>query len=260
MSDAVTPYALLFAPYDAVALIANSEELDLAAVQADLPANTLFVFFTRCPRVIKTPFRRDAVLFHLLNAALEINETDAVADKARALFAPGALKAEFGLRIGRGGKVLDPPDRQAAGIDHTVDCSKITNEWYTPGLAPTTGFAASLWLHALLPDKDIYLCGFSGVRGAAFTVRTMHDWTLEQSVLRLMYRRGSLIPFEKAKRQPSLHERVQMAVPGATAEEICAVTDDVLAARLTALDRLMARLVSILRLPLSIDGWLKRRG
>lgn len=250
----------LFASYEAIAIIANSETLDLKAVEAAMPERTLFVFFTRCMRVIRPPFTRDAVLIHLLNGELELNESEAVAAKARALFAGGALKTEIGLRVGRGGGALaTAPGEASKAVPHTVDCSRIVTSWYTPRLAPTTGFAATLWLRKLVPDMPIYMCGFTGVRGTAFTMRTMHDWTLEQSILKLMYRRGELLRFEEGPSAPSLYDRIRAAIPDAGDGELAAVTADVFEARLNGLDKLMARLVSILRLPLAVDGWLKRK-
>lgn len=260
MTDDQQELKALFSPYEAVAVIANSEALDLKAVEASMPERTLFVFFTRCMRVIKPPFRRDALLVHLLDRELGINESEAVAAKARALFAEGALKGEVGLRIGRGGtgpKIA--PDARSKAVPYTVDCSGIVTCWYTPRLAPTTGFAATLWLRRLMPDMPIHTCGFTGVRGASFTMRTMHDWTLEQSVLKLMYRRGDLVRFEDGEAVPPLYDRIRAAIPDAEDDELAAATVEVFEARLNGIDKLMAQLVSILRLPLSINGWLKRK-
>src|SRR3954451_1554781 len=52
----------LFAGFSAVALVANSEEVDIAALRKALPDDTLFVFFNKVYKVLDGPFDGHSLL------------------------------------------------------------------------------------------------------------------------------------------------------------------------------------------------------
>src|SRR3954463_4837873 len=51
-----------FAAFSTIALVANSEEVDIAALRKELPDDTLFVFFNKVYKVLDRPFDGHALL------------------------------------------------------------------------------------------------------------------------------------------------------------------------------------------------------
>ena len=250
--------AELFRPYSAVALMANSEGLDVEAVCAALPADTLFVFFTSA-RVLSRPFRRDALLCHRMKNADRTIQGDRKMRRARTLFADGRLKAEIGLFAGRAGNEKPSASLPARSdkVDFLIDAHGLLKDWYTAGKTPTTGFALAIWLSAAVPSVTIYLCGFTGVRGADFRMRTMHDWTLEQIILRLLYGKGRIVPFARPK-ETDMGAAVKHFLPDIGDADIALVAANVASDRLNALDVLIAKLWSLASVPLAITNFTDR--
>ena len=258
--------AEFFGRYSTVALMANSEGLDADAVRASLPPETLFVFFTRCPRILSRPFDGDAVLCHRMKDANCPNEGEKHVRRARSLFVEGSLKAEIGLLASYVGSIRPAHPDRSETVGYLLDLDDLFGGWYTEGKTPTTGFALAIWLARSLPETTaIHLCGFTGVRGADFRMRTMHDWTLEQAVLRILYRRGRLTQFGRAD-ESNVGAAVRGFLPDVSDGEIALVAADVVNDRLNALDVLVAKLWSLASIPRAVTDltarlrWKRLRG
>lgn len=238
-----------FAGYGTIALVANSEAVDIAALTEALPQDTLFVFFTRCARILSEPFTRPAVLCHRLKRDGSHNEGPKHVAAARSRFGEGALRGEIGLYAGPigeadGGLAAGPADGEGLGL---LDITALFADFYTDGMTPTTGFALSVWLEAQDLPGRIVLCGFSGVRGARFRMRTMHDWTLEQTALRMLEYRGRLSFLEHPGGRDVPLLRMRNHFSDIPPEVSAFVAVDVLTDRLTGLDLLLSRLWRVTR-------------
>ncbi|EAU42371.1 probable 3-deoxy-manno-octulosonate cytidylyltransferase (CMP KDO transferase) protein [Fulvimarina pelagi HTCC2506] len=245
----------LFSGYKRIALVANSEALNIGDVEAANSADTLFVFFTRCPRVLKRPFSRASVLCHRMKDPERFNEGEKHVERARALFAPGALKGEVGIiahDVPKSGAKPYSPVGQSNSVGHLLDLDSVFFPFYTPDMTPTTGFAMAIWLVENLPDAKVILCGFTGVRGPDFRMRTMHDWTLEQTVLRLLSRSGRLEQAFGGRSTNSTLDRLDRRFPKLSEADIALVAADVLSDRINAIDRLVSMLWSVSRAPRAI--------
>lgn len=235
--------------YESIALVANSEDVDLEALKESLPEATLFVFFTRCPRILKQPFDRPSILCHRLKRDGSFNEGSKHVAAARGRFKEDALLGEIAIHVGTMGSDDDLMLSVAADTNELAreDLSSLFEDFYTVGMTPTTGFALAVWLEAQDLKSDIVLCGFTGVRGGKFRMRIMHDWTLEQTTLRLLeYRkRLSFQEYPEGRDIPLLRMRNRF---GDVPVEISAfVAVDVLSDRLTGLDRMISRLWQVTR-------------
>jgi len=245
----------IFSPYSKIALIANSEALDIDVVERAFPSNTLFVFFTRCPRVLSRPFTRDAILCHRMKDAHTFNEGEKHVGRARALFAPGALKSEIGIiahdvpEAGAPMPSAAPVETASDRVGLLLDLDSMFSDFYTPGMTPTTGFAMAVWLLENVPQAEVTLCGFTGVRGPDFRMRIMHDWSLEQTVLRLFARQGRLCTLSDSRTGNDALSRITERFPQYAETTVAKVAADVLSDRINALDRLVSMLWSVSRAP-----------
>lgn len=251
----------LLRSYEAIALIGNSEGVDIDAIVQGLPERTLFVFFTGCAKVLNGPFPRDAMLCHrLIRNGTAFLKSQRHFDKAYSFF-PNGLEGECGIIADRGG---DHPEtkaepRQSPLLPVVLDFDHAIGPIYPAGKMPTTGFAVALWILGKVPEAKVWLCGFTGVAGLEFHLYHDHDWTFEQTALDLFQRSGRLSRFEsRSARVDDGLGRLRQRFPEFSDGEIALVATEVLARRFGGMERQMAKLWSMTKIPRKIRGFFKK--
>ena len=247
--------------YDAVAMIGNSEGVDIDAIVATLPENTLYVFFTGCAKVLNKPFSPDAVLCHRMikNGEAFLKSRRRI-ENAHGFFKQG-LKAEFGVIAGNGRPDDSPVHEEARRspfFEITLDFDHTLGNLYPTDRMPTTGFAVAMWILASVPDAKLWLCGFTGVAGSQFQLYAGHDWTFEQAALELFARSGRLRRYEQALTSSSGLERLARRFPEIDRSEIALVASDVLAKRFNGMEQQMTHIWSVTKIPRYLRDIYKR--
>jgi hypothetical protein len=262
MSMQAEDFEALFSGYEMVALIANSESVDIDAITYTLPEKTLYVFFTGCTKVLPRPFDKDAILCHRLVASgTRFLKSQKHFDKAYSLFTHG-LKSEIGVIADRGmpdggARVMSP--RKSDLVPHTLDFDYTFGPLYPMERMPTTGFAIAVWLAEKMPHANICLCGFTGVAGLQFSMYTEHDWTFEQIMLQLFVKKGRIRRFEEKLSEPAgSYARIHSRFPEFSEATIALVANNVLANRFTGMERQVAKLWSKTKIERSIRSFVKR--
>lgn len=262
MSMQAETFEALLSDYEMVALIANSESVDIDAITRTLPDKTLYVFFTGCAKVLSGPFEKDAVLCHRLVAGgTRFLKSQKHFDKAYSFFAQG-LKAEIGVIADRGvpdGCLSIPSPRTSDLVPQTLDFDYTFGSLYPVDRMPTTGFAIAIWLAEKVPHANVCLCGFTGVAGLQFGMYSEHDWTFEQVMLQLFVKKGRIRRFEDDLMDPaggldSIHRRF----PEFSEATIALVAANVLSNRMAGVERRVAKLWSHSRIERRIRSFFKR--
>ena len=255
-------FATILANYEMVALIANSESVDIGKIVSAMPERTLYIFFTGCAKVLSQPFDKDAVLCHrLVSGGAKFLKSQKHFDKAHSLFSKGLI-TEIGViaeRSAAGGSTALAAPRESSLVPYTLDFDYTFGPLYPADRSATTGFALAMWLAEKAPDAQICLCGFTGVAGLQFNMYAGHDWTFEQIMLQLFVKKGRIRRFEDSLSEPagtfaSIHNRF----PEFSEATIALVASNVLANRYTGMERQMAKLWSKTKLERRIRGFFRR--
>ncbi|HTO29560.1 MAG TPA: hypothetical protein VL202_00040 [Pararhizobium sp.] len=262
MSLQAEDFEALLSGYEMVALIANSESVDIDAITQALPEKTLYVFFTGCTKVLHKPFEKDAMLCHRLVAGgARFLKSQKHFDKAYSLFANG-LKAEVGVLAERGvptGTLPLSGPRRSDLLPCTLDFDYTFGPLYPVGRMPTTGFAIAVWLIEKMPHANVCLCGFTGVAGLQYGMYSEHDWTFEQIMLQLFVKNGRIRRFEDNLSEPmGMFARIHDRFPEFSEATIALVANNVLANRFTGMERQVAKLWSKTKIQRKIGGFFKR--
>ena len=183
-------WARWFGAYDRLVLVANSEAVSRAALEA-MPEGTLFVFFNRVFKVLDAPFARPSVLVARCSIAgpnvVHRNEQGSVLG----LLAGDAFHGVLQLRAAP----HEAFGEAAAFAPHPVarlDLSGWFDGVYPPGDVPTSGFALAAWMMAFEAAPPVTLAGFSAERSDRWKLFDDHDWAFEQVVLRSLASGGRL--------------------------------------------------------------------
>lgn len=235
----------LLARHELIALVANNETLDIDAVRRSLPADTLFVFFTGCEKILTSKFEGAAALCHRLVTPDRFLKAPKYFRMAYSLL-PDQLVAEVGIIADRG--IPEAPNAQAPRrselVPHLIDFDFEFAGFYPPGRMPTTGFALALHLLEKCPTARVCLCGFSGVAGLRYTVYPEHDWTFEQTLIQLFARSGRLLRTDgtSGAAAPGPLDSIAQRYPEFGADLVALTASQVLASRFTGMERQMAHL------------------
>lgn len=262
MSMQAEDFETILSGYEMVALIANSESVDIGTIARALPEKTLYIFFTGCAKVLAQPFDRDSILCHRLVAGgTKFLKSQKHFDKAYSLFTDG-LKAEIGViaerSLANGAAPLSQP-RTSELVPYTLDFDCAFGPLYPADRSPTTGFALAMWLAEKAPGTNICLCGFTGVAGLQFNMYTGHDWTFEQIMLQLFVKKGRIQRFEDRLSEPAgTFAQIHNRFPEFSEATIALVATNVLANRYTGMERQVARLWSKTKLERRIRGFFRR--
>ena len=245
----------LFASYSVIALVANSDEIDIDALRASLPEDTLFVFFNKVYKVLDKPFDGNALLAvrsgtggpNILSRRGELDHVTSYFRSDRFL----------GIMCMRAGTVEKITPASAFGGVQTghLDLADYFVDFYPSDHLPSSGFALAVWLCELDLERKILLAGFSAKRSGRWKIFDIHDWTFEQVVQRLLVRSGRLTVANTATQHSyaSLMERF----PDISATSISLAAAEVVSARLENVNAEIDKLISTTRVNRSVEKFIR---
>lgn len=245
----------VFSAFSHIVLVANSDAIDVEALQREYPDTTLFVFFNKVYKVLEQPFQgRSLLISRAQPTGANIVYRNEVADVIK-LFAPDRFLGIMNVRLSMAEKLNTMADYLGTPTGH-LDLTDFCADFYPSEKVPTSGFAIGLWLVDLKIPAKIILAGFSAKRSEKWRVVSVHDWTFEQVFLRLFARVGKL----------SLHGGITKnsyaflasRFPEVPASEISLTIAEVLSTRLGQTDAQVDKLISLTNVLRSADMFLRR--
>ncbi|MFS8113892.1 3-deoxy-manno-octulosonate cytidylyltransferase [Rhizobium jaguaris] len=243
------------AAFSHIVLVANSDAVDIASLQTQFPSTALFVFFNKVYKVLDRPFHRHSLLISRGQPrGANIVYRGEVGDVVK-FFPKDHFLGIMNIRLALEEKLNPAADFQGAPTGH-LDLVGFCSDFYTEGKTPTSGFAMALWLSDLKLPGAIVLAGFSAKRSEKWRVVSVHDWTFEQTFLRLFARLGKITIHGGVSLNPYIRLAEQFCeVPPA---EIALAAAEVLSERLSNADVEVDKLISLTNVIRSTDNFLRR--
>lgn len=231
-----------FSSYAHLVLIANSDEVDMTSLQEEFGEGTLFIFFNKVYKVLDGTFDRPALLASRsgMMGANIVHRREAA--EVIGHFAPSSFQGILNITIGNDERFSAAAEFGGVPVAH-LDLDPVVSGFYPPRMVPTTGFGLCLWLNRLALPASITLAGFSSRRSARWKVFDIHDWTFEQVVLRLLFRKGEIDILGRDRADP--YAALSRHFPQFSSAEISSTTDDVLSERLSGVSRMVDHLMSV---------------
>ena len=179
-----------FGRYDRVVLVANSDAVDIHTVVAKHGDTALFVFFNKVYKVLSAPFGAPSLLVARSSpAGANIVYRREVAD-VLGYFQGDALIGVLGLTVGAD-ENFSPASAYQGRRAGTLRLVEHFADFYPRTHLPTSGFALAIWL-AETCETEVHLEGFTARRSTQWKLFADHDWTFEQTCLRLLARAGRI--------------------------------------------------------------------
>ncbi|RAX41416.1 3-deoxy-manno-octulosonate cytidylyltransferase [Rhizobium tropici] len=245
----------ILAGFSHIVLVANSDAVDIAGLQAQFPETALFVFFNKVYKVLDRPFHRHSLLISRGQPrGANIVYRGEVGEVVK-FFPREYFLGIMNIRLGPEEKLNPAADFQGAPTGH-LDLVGFCSDFYTEGKTPTSGFALALWLSDLKLPGAIVLAGFSARRSQKWRVVAVHDWNFEQTFLRLFARLGKITIHGGVALNPyiRLAQRFSELPPA----EISLAAAEVLSERLGNTDAEVDKLISLTNVIRSTDNFLRR--
>jgi len=245
----------LFASYPVIALVANSDEVDIDELRASLPSDTLFVFFNQVFKVLDRPFDGNSLLAVRSGIhGVKIVRRDEV-ENVTSYFPSDSFLGIMCLRAGQLEKVTPSSAFGGVPTGH-LDLTDDFADFYPSNRLPSTGFALAVWLSELGLSQKILLAGFSARRSEALELAQIHDWTFEQVVQRLLVRSGQLTIANVAT--PRSYAALMERFPNIPAANISLAATEVLSERLENANAEIDKLISATRANRSVANFVHR--
>ncbi|GAC1042472.1 3-deoxy-manno-octulosonate cytidylyltransferase [Rhizobium sp. No.120] len=235
--------------------MANSDAVNIASLQAQFPETALFVFFNKVYKVLDRPFHgRSLLISRGQPRGANIVYRGEVGEVVK-FFPKEDFLGIMNIRLGLEEKLNPAADFQGAPTGH-LDLVGFCSDFYTEGKTPTSGFAMALWLSDLKLPGAIVLAGFSARRSQKWRVVSAHDWSFEQTFLRLFARLGKITIHGGVALNPyiSLAQRFTEVPPA----EIALAAAEVLSERLGNTDAEIDKLISLTNVIRSADNFMRR--
>ena len=238
-----------FQQFEALVVVANSPAISLASVRRSTPGNALFVFFNYAERVVGEEFEGAAIV-----VARSGNTGSAIVRRRRlpsiaAALGGGDFHGFVNLRVSSW-ETPDPIVAFTPFAAFPLDVVERFDSCYPRGRSASSGFAVVVWLLDLELGVPIHIVGFTGARSVKRRLFHVHDWTFEQTVLRLLLRRDKVRALDdETTPDPRRLERIDRIVAGAGRDEVVMVAAEVIADRLTAAEGFIDRLWSVTAIP-----------
>ncbi|QYA12101.1 MULTISPECIES: 3-deoxy-manno-octulosonate cytidylyltransferase [unclassified Rhizobium] len=238
-----------------IVLVANSDAVDISSLQAQFPETALFVFFNKVYKVLDRPFHGHSLLISRGQPrGANIVYRGEVGEVIK-FFPKEYFLGIMNIRLGPEEKLNPATDFQGAPTGH-LDLVGFCSDFYKEGKTPTSGFAMALWLSDLKLPGKIVLAGFSARRSQKWRVVSAHDWSFEQTFLRLFARLGKITIHGGVALNPyiSLAQRFTEVPPA----EIALAAAEVLSERLGNTDAEIDKLISLTNVIRSADNFMRR--
>ncbi|MBW9114808.1 3-deoxy-manno-octulosonate cytidylyltransferase [Rhizobium cauense] len=245
----------LFQGYSHIVLVANSDEVNISDLTSRLPETTLFIFFNKVYKVLNEPFLRPALLVTRSGTLGSNLVKSGKVSKVLQYFDRSSFLGIVNLAIGEREKFSPASEFGDVEVRH-LDLTAVFSSFYPPASIPTSGFALAFWLAQLQPDIQVTLAGFSSKRSERYQVLDVHDWTFEQVVLRLMYRRGEIDILGRQRMNP--YAELSAHFPQYSPVEVALTANEVLAERLVNLSSWVDKLMHVTRILRFIDRTYRR--
>ncbi len=245
----------VLAAFSHIVLVANSDAVDIASLQAQFPQTALFVFFNKVYKVLDRPFHGHSLLISRGQPrGANIVYRGEVGEVVK-FFPKEHFLGIMNIRLGPEEKLNPAADFQGAPTGH-LDLVGFCSDFYAEGKTPTSGFAMALWLSDLKLPGVIVLAGFSARRSQKWRVVSAHDWSFEQTFLRLFARLGKIVIHGGVSLNPyiRLAERFSEVPPA----EISLAAAEVLSERLGNTDAEVDKLISLTNVIRSTDNFFRR--
>lgn len=244
----------VLAAFSHIVLVANSDAVDIAGLQAQFPPTALFVFFNKVYKVLDRPFHGHSLLISRGQPrGANIVYRGEVGEVVK-FFPKEHFLGILNIRLGAEEKLNPAADFQGAPTGH-LDLVGFCSDFYTEGKTPTSGFALALWLSDLKLPGAIVLAGFSARRSQKWRVVSAHDWNFEQTFLRLFARLGKITIHGGVSLNPYIRLAERFTeIPTA---EISLAAAEVLSERLGNTDAEVDRLISLTNVIRSADSFLR---
>lgn len=244
----------VLAAFSHIVLVANSDAVDIAGLQAQFPPTALFVFFNKVYKVLDRPFHGHSLLISRGQPrGANIVYRGEVGEVVK-FFPKEHFLGILNIRLGAEEKLNPAADFRGAPTGH-LDLVGFCSDFYTEGKTPTSGFALALWLSDLKLPGAIVLAGFSARRSQKWRVVSAHDWNFEQTFLRLFARLGKITIHGGVSLNPYIRLAERFTeIPTA---EISLAAAEVLSERLGNTDAEVDRLISLTNVIRSADSFLR---
>ncbi|MDE1993194.1 MAG: 3-deoxy-manno-octulosonate cytidylyltransferase [Rhizobiaceae bacterium] len=245
----------VLAAFSHIVLVANSDVVDIASLQAQFPPTTLFIFFNKVYKVLDRPFHGHSLLISRGQPrGANIVYRGEVGEVVK-FFPKTHFLGIMNIRLGLEEKLNAAADFQGAPTGH-LDLVGFCSDFYTEGKTPTSGFAMALWLSDLKLPGAIVLAGFSARRSEKWKVVSVHDWTFEQTFLRLFARLGKIAIYGGVS--TNAYAKLAERFPEIPPAEISLAVAEVLSERLGNTDAEVDKLISLTNVIRSTDNFLRR--
>jgi len=244
----------LFADFDPIFVIANSEAQTLQTLYAEAPESALFVFFNRADRLLPDVFHGKSLLVTRSNQAGSELVYRGQLDLVAKSFDPQTFLGFMNLKVADFETLQRIEDfgNYPAG---TLDLSGYLADFYPPDHTASSGFALAAWLSEMSRRQKVVLSGFSGLRSEDRKVFLVHDWTFEQTALRVLKDCGRL-----SFAEPSSENRYRGFLrhfPDTGDPNLLLAAIETLATRLENAERMIDRLMSVTAPQRRLSTWLK---
>ncbi|HEV7253411.1 MAG TPA: 3-deoxy-manno-octulosonate cytidylyltransferase [Mesorhizobium sp.] len=247
-----------FAPYDAIVLVANSRDAAGVLSAPGLGERPLFVFFNRVYRIIDKPFDRDCMLVSRSSPVGSSLVYRGELDDVMALLKGPRFHGILNMRIEQRELLSKPEEFKGFPVGFLDLVDWISRIYPTGRRMPSTGFALAMWLARHQLPARIFLSGFTGTREADWRVYDGHDWTWEQIVLNLMYKKGKLHEFRHGKFFDLWPvAALQAEFPDIAGNELSTTAVEVLSNRLAGTNRVIDHIYSALRIQLAVRDFVR---
>jgi hypothetical protein len=202
----------------------------------------LFVFFNRVEKVVSEPFSGNSLLVTRSNqAGSELVYRGIVGRTVAPLVGPG-FAGVMNLRTASIERMNSTADfgTVPAGL---LDLATYLEAFYPLEHTASSGFAMAFWLCENVPGAKIMLTGFSAQRGSKWKLFHIHDWTFEQTCLRILAAKGKLSTDDATTGNP--YAMLTRKFPDIDAKDVAFGVSQTLSLRLEAANRQIDRLLSI---------------
>ncbi|GGD90020.1 3-deoxy-manno-octulosonate cytidylyltransferase [Aureimonas endophytica] len=237
-------------------LVANSEAVDLEHLMATAGPGALFVFFNKTYKILAGRFERPALLVARSSEAganiVYRREVERVVEP----FAAASFAGILNLKVGPRETFSRREEFGPRPVGH-LDLSGAYADFYPSGHVATSGFALGVWLAEQRFGRNLLLAGFSARRSLQWKLFRDHDWSFEQTALRLLERAGRLSLGEEGASGSPL-QRFARRFPEIAREDVGLAAAETVADRLAATDAMVDRLLSLTRLQALFDTFLRR--
>ncbi|MBO9198084.1 3-deoxy-manno-octulosonate cytidylyltransferase [Rhizobium sp. 16-449-1b] len=244
VAAAAEEWKSLLADYSDVVLVANSDEVNIEDLKARFPDTTLFIFFNKVFKVLNEPFTRHSMLFSRSGTLGANLVKSGKVDKVLPYFDMRTFHGVVNIKAGPDEQLSPASDFGDVHVRH-LDLTDVFTPFYPRSSVPTTGFALCFWLTTLNLGTRITLAGFSSKRSERYKVLDVHDWTFEQVLLRLMFRKGKINIVGREASNP--YADLSAHFPEFTPADIELTANEIIDERLGNLSSIVDRLMDVTR-------------